>query len=106
MFLDCVHSCSGRKFEHALKHGLHRGLYVVTLPWFLNSAKQYGMPDLFSLTLIFSPLFFLTNFFWCEALTIRSEPILTLLSPILAVLYVSTICAYRYFHSPWLWCST
>uniref|UniRef100_A0A7I4E3R4 BRCT domain-containing protein n=1 Tax=Physcomitrium patens TaxID=3218 RepID=A0A7I4E3R4_PHYPA len=40
-----MHSCSGRKFEHALKHGLHRGLYVVTLPWFLNSAKQYERLD-------------------------------------------------------------
>ncbi|KAG0617378.1 hypothetical protein M758_5G185500 [Ceratodon purpureus] len=46
---NCTHlvvqSCSGRKFEHALKHGLHRGLYVVTLPWFLNSAKQYERLD-------------------------------------------------------------
>jgi hypothetical protein len=46
---NCTHlvvqSCSGRKFEHALKHGLHRGLYVVTLPWFLNSAKQFERLD-------------------------------------------------------------
>ncbi|EFJ19419.1 hypothetical protein SELMODRAFT_419110 [Selaginella moellendorffii] len=29
----------GRKFEHALKHGVKRGLFVVTLAWFINSAK-------------------------------------------------------------------
>ncbi|KAG0597489.1 hypothetical protein M758_UG343500 [Ceratodon purpureus] len=49
LHVNCTHlvvqSCSGRKFEHALKHGLHRGLYVVTLPWFLNSAKQYERLD-------------------------------------------------------------
>ncbi|CAM6047430.1 unnamed protein product [Sphagnum compactum] len=37
--------CSGRKFEYALRHGLHRGLLVVTLPWFLNSAKHYERLD-------------------------------------------------------------
>ncbi|KAJ7257476.1 hypothetical protein O6H91_01G077700 [Diphasiastrum complanatum] len=34
-----VQNFSGRKLEHALKHGMNRGLYVVTLSWFLNSAK-------------------------------------------------------------------
>ncbi|CAK9225109.1 unnamed protein product [Sphagnum jensenii] len=48
-----MNSCSGQKFEYALRHGLHRGLLVVTLPWFLNSAKHYGTrlyvdPDLLS----------------------------------------------------------
>jgi hypothetical protein len=40
-----MNSCSGRKFEYALRHGLHRGLLVVTLPWFLNSAKHYERLD-------------------------------------------------------------
>ncbi|KAI5072324.1 hypothetical protein GOP47_0012430 [Adiantum capillus-veneris] len=31
---------SGRKYEHALKHGLKRGLFVVTLAWFVNCVKQ------------------------------------------------------------------
>ncbi|XP_024540276.1 uncharacterized protein LOC9634765 [Selaginella moellendorffii] len=34
-----VQSFVGRKFEHALKHGVKRGLFVVTLAWFINSAK-------------------------------------------------------------------
>ncbi|KAJ7527411.1 hypothetical protein O6H91_16G053200 [Diphasiastrum complanatum] len=35
-----VQNFSSPKYEHALKHGLRRGLYVVTLSWFLNSAKR------------------------------------------------------------------
>ncbi|MCO5613003.1 hypothetical protein L7F22_067276 [Adiantum nelumboides] len=35
-----VQSFSGRKYEHALKHGLKRGLFVVTLAWFVNCIKQ------------------------------------------------------------------
>eukprot|EP00252_Welwitschia_mirabilis_P025339 TRINITY_DN7874_c0_g1_i8.p1 TRINITY_DN7874_c0_g1~~TRINITY_DN7874_c0_g1_i8.p1 ORF type:complete len:493 (-),score=68.25 TRINITY_DN7874_c0_g1_i8:660-2138(-) len=34
-----VQSFSGRKFEHALKYGLRRGLFVVTLTWFVDSLK-------------------------------------------------------------------
>ncbi|XP_043703864.1 uncharacterized protein LOC122653963 [Telopea speciosissima] len=40
----CTHlvaqSFSGRKFEHALKHGLRNGLFVVTLGWFVDSVKR------------------------------------------------------------------
>ncbi|XP_042485890.1 uncharacterized protein LOC122066108 isoform X2 [Macadamia integrifolia] len=35
-----VQSFSGRKFEHALKHGLGNGLFVVTLGWFMDSVKR------------------------------------------------------------------
>lgn len=35
-----VQSFGGRKYEHAMKHGLKRGLYVVTLAWFVNCVKQ------------------------------------------------------------------
>lgn len=35
-----VQSFSGRKYEHALKHGLKRGLFIVTLAWFVNCIKQ------------------------------------------------------------------
>ncbi|KAJ7514958.1 hypothetical protein O6H91_23G066700 [Diphasiastrum complanatum] len=41
---DCTHlvvqSCSGRKFEHAFNYGVNRGLWVVTLAWFVNSTKR------------------------------------------------------------------
>ncbi|KAF2304259.1 hypothetical protein GH714_028941 [Hevea brasiliensis] len=30
----------GRKFEHALKHGLKNGLFVVTLGWFVDSVRR------------------------------------------------------------------
>eukprot|EP00250_Pteridium_aquilinum_P008710 c18152_g1_i1 orf=255-1925(+) len=53
-----VQSFSGRKYEHALKHGLKRGLFVVTLAWFVNCIKQnerldeslYSVRSLLSLT--------------------------------------------------------
>ncbi|XP_010261804.1 PREDICTED: uncharacterized protein LOC104600519 isoform X2 [Nelumbo nucifera] len=35
-----VQSFGGRKFEHALKHGLKMGLFIVTLGWFLDSVKR------------------------------------------------------------------
>ncbi|XP_022730574.1 uncharacterized protein LOC111285399 isoform X2 [Durio zibethinus] len=35
-----VQSVSGRKFEHALKHGSRNGLFVVTLGWFVDSVKR------------------------------------------------------------------
>ncbi|XP_043722971.1 uncharacterized protein LOC122670075 isoform X2 [Telopea speciosissima] len=35
-----VQSFSGRKFEHALKHGLRNDLFVVTLGWFMDSVKR------------------------------------------------------------------
>ncbi|KAK6273781.1 BRCT domain - like 10 [Theobroma cacao] len=34
------YSVSGRKFEHALKHGSRNGLFVVTLGWFVDSVKR------------------------------------------------------------------
>eukprot|EP00249_Psilotum_nudum_P021351 c28080_g2_i2 orf=1383-2240(+) len=43
LHLQCTHlvvqSFSGRKFEHALTHGLRRGLFVVTLAWLVNCVK-------------------------------------------------------------------
>ncbi|PSS01351.1 DNA topoisomerase 2-binding protein like [Actinidia chinensis var. chinensis] len=35
-----VQSYGGRKFEHALKHGLRNGLSVVTLGWFVDSVRR------------------------------------------------------------------
>lgn len=35
-----VQSLSGRKFEHAVKHGARNGLFVVTLGWFVDSVKK------------------------------------------------------------------
>lgn len=35
-----VQSCRGCKFEHALKHGLRNGLFVVTLGWFVDSVRR------------------------------------------------------------------
>ncbi|XP_021277590.1 uncharacterized protein LOC110411661 isoform X2 [Herrania umbratica] len=35
-----VQSVSGRKLEHALKHGSRNGLFVVTLGWFVDSVKR------------------------------------------------------------------
>ncbi|XP_011622762.2 uncharacterized protein LOC18432547 isoform X1 [Amborella trichopoda] len=35
-----VQSFCGRKFEHALKHGIRNGLSVVTLSWFIDSVRQ------------------------------------------------------------------
>ncbi|KAH7850193.1 hypothetical protein Vadar_029042 [Vaccinium darrowii] len=32
--------CRGCKFEHALKHGLRNGLFVVTLGWFVDSVRR------------------------------------------------------------------
>ncbi|KAJ4958915.1 hypothetical protein NE237_026026 [Protea cynaroides] len=38
--LNPVYSFSGRKFQHALKHGLRNDLFVVTLGWFVDSVKR------------------------------------------------------------------
>ncbi|KAJ4951167.1 hypothetical protein NE237_027999 [Protea cynaroides] len=38
--LNPIYSFSGRKFEHALKHGLGIGLFVVNLGWFMDSVKR------------------------------------------------------------------
>ncbi|XWS17570.1 hypothetical protein CRYUN_Cryun33cG0078600 [Craigia yunnanensis] len=38
--LNISYSISGRKFEHALKHGSRNGLFVVTLGWFVDSVKR------------------------------------------------------------------
>ncbi|KAF9586973.1 hypothetical protein IFM89_039845 [Coptis chinensis] len=38
--LNFFYSYGGRKFEHALKHGLRNGLYVVTLGWFVDSVRK------------------------------------------------------------------
>ncbi|KAK8581888.1 hypothetical protein V6N13_144882 [Hibiscus sabdariffa] len=35
-----VQSFSGRKFEHALKHGSRNGLFLVKLGWFVDSVKK------------------------------------------------------------------
>lgn len=35
-----VHSSCGRKFEHTLKHGARKGLFLVTLGWFVDSVKR------------------------------------------------------------------
>ncbi|XP_022754732.1 uncharacterized protein LOC111303013 [Durio zibethinus] len=35
-----VQSVSGRKFEHALRHGSRNDLFVVTLGWFVDSVKR------------------------------------------------------------------
>ncbi|XP_052210023.1 uncharacterized protein LOC127813213 isoform X2 [Diospyros lotus] len=35
-----VQSLHGRKFEHALKHGLRNGLFVVTVGWFTDSVRR------------------------------------------------------------------
>ena len=42
IFLNASYSFSGRKFEHALKHGSKLGLSVVTLGWFVDSARRNG----------------------------------------------------------------
>ncbi|KHF97989.1 DNA topoisomerase 2-binding 1-A [Gossypium arboreum] len=38
--LNLGYSVSGRKFEHALKHGSRNGLFIVTLGWFVDSVKR------------------------------------------------------------------
>ncbi|MBA0756923.1 hypothetical protein Gotri_020057 [Gossypium trilobum] len=38
--LNLGYSISGRKFEHALKHGSRNGLFIVTLGWFVDSVKR------------------------------------------------------------------
>ena len=40
--LNNFYSYGGRKFEHALKHGLRNGLSVVTLGWFVDSVRRKG----------------------------------------------------------------
>lgn len=42
-YLNTNYSFGGRKFEHALKHGLKNGLFVVTLGWFVDSVRRNGM---------------------------------------------------------------
>ncbi|KAK8513693.1 hypothetical protein V6N13_002421 [Hibiscus sabdariffa] len=38
--LNISYSFSGRKFEHALKHGSRNGLFLVKLGWFVDSVKK------------------------------------------------------------------
>ncbi|KAL6656076.1 hypothetical protein ACP70R_006902 [Stipagrostis hirtigluma subsp. patula] len=38
--LRAMHSFTGRKFEHALKHGPKNGLFVVTLGWFVDCVRR------------------------------------------------------------------
>ncbi|KAL6965687.1 hypothetical protein U1Q18_036742 [Sarracenia purpurea var. burkii] len=38
--LNSIYSFRGRKFEHALQHGLRNGLFVVTLGWFVDSVRR------------------------------------------------------------------
>ncbi|KAG5591734.1 hypothetical protein H5410_042248 [Solanum commersonii] len=40
LFLNVCYSFSGRKFEHASKHGLKNGLLVVSLAWFVDSVRR------------------------------------------------------------------
>ncbi|KAG8056882.1 hypothetical protein GUJ93_ZPchr0002g25958 [Zizania palustris] len=39
-FLNTQHSFTGRKFEHALKHGPRNGLFVVTFGWFVDCLRR------------------------------------------------------------------
>ncbi|KAG0619753.1 hypothetical protein M758_4G162500 [Ceratodon purpureus] len=49
LHLNCTHllvqNCSGRKYEHAVKHGVHRGLHIVSLSWFEDCVKQNARLD-------------------------------------------------------------
>lgn len=38
--LNLQHSFTGRKFEHALKHGPRNGLFLVTLGWFVDCVRR------------------------------------------------------------------
>ncbi|MFQ6658569.1 hypothetical protein Gotur_027776 [Gossypium turneri] len=38
--LNISHSVTGRKFDHALKHGSRNGLFLVKLGWFVDSVKR------------------------------------------------------------------
>ncbi|EOA26905.1 hypothetical protein CARUB_v10022994mg [Capsella rubella] len=44
LHMGCTHlvvqSSCGRKFEHTLKHGARKGLFVVTIGWFVDSVKR------------------------------------------------------------------
>lgn len=40
--LNKCYSFGGRKFEHALKHGLKNGLSIVTIGWFVDSVRKNG----------------------------------------------------------------
>ncbi|KAH7299279.1 hypothetical protein KP509_24G003500 [Ceratopteris richardii] len=40
-----VQNFRGRKYEHALKHGLKRGLSIVTVAWFVNCVKRNARLD-------------------------------------------------------------
>ncbi|KAL9248568.1 hypothetical protein AKJ16_DCAP12413 [Drosera capensis] len=46
--IKLMKSLTGRKFEHALKHGVCRGLFVVSLGWFLDSVKTNGKTSVLS----------------------------------------------------------
>jgi hypothetical protein len=39
-FLNTQHSFTGRKFEHALKHGPRNGLFLATLGWFVDCVRR------------------------------------------------------------------
>ncbi|MBA0774084.1 hypothetical protein Gotri_009320 [Gossypium trilobum] len=38
--LNISHSVTGRKFDHAVKHGSRNGLFLVKLGWFVDSVKR------------------------------------------------------------------
>lgn len=40
--LNINHSVTGRKFDHAVKHGSRNGLFLVKLGWFVDSVKRNG----------------------------------------------------------------
>ncbi|KAG0592242.1 hypothetical protein KC19_1G236400 [Ceratodon purpureus] len=49
LHVNCTHlvvqNCSGRKYEHAVKHGVHRGLHIVTMAWWEDCVKQNARLD-------------------------------------------------------------
>ncbi|XP_073389217.1 uncharacterized protein [Physcomitrium patens] len=49
LHLNCTHlvvqNCSGRKYEHAVKHGVHRGLHIVSMAWWEDCVQHYARLD-------------------------------------------------------------
>ncbi|GLJ11043.1 hypothetical protein SUGI_0141190 [Cryptomeria japonica] len=72
----------GRKFEHALKHGLKRGLFIVTLAWFVNCVKTNARLDesAYSVNSIVHPGLPLEEFSQLVAITNAEHSCLPLIS--------------------------
>eukprot|EP01018_Ginkgo_biloba_P028042 Gb_28467 [translate_table: standard] len=77
-----VQSFAGRKFEHALKHGLRRGLFIVTLAWFVNCVRQNARLDesLYSVNSLVHPGLPLEEFSQLVAITNAEHSCLPLMS--------------------------